>query len=151
MRQPIDRSEHDLTPARPPALEGTVRLRVRYCECDPMGVAHHAAYIPWLELARTELLRVTGVSYADMERAGVYLVVARLEARYKAPARYDDELEILTKVSGGGRARIDHEYEVWLWTQDAGRTRLLCTASSTLACVDSTGHPRALPAWLAVK
>ncbi len=151
MRQPIDRVEQDLKPSAPPAVEGSVRVRVRYCECDPMGVAHHAAYIPWLEMGRTELLRNTGVSYADMERAGVFLVVARLEARYKAPARYDDEIEVRTRVVGGGRARIDHEYEVWLWTRDAGRTRLLCTAGSTLACVDASGHPRALPAWLAVK
>lgn len=147
----MDRSEDDLKPVAAPALEGAVRVRVRYCECDPMGVAHHAAYVPWLEMGRTELLRVSGVSYSEMERAGVYLVVARLEARYRAPARYDDELEIVTRVSGGGRARIDHEYEVWLWTPESGRTRLLCTASSTLACVDGSGHPRALPGWLVVK
>jgi len=52
------------SPARPVPLEGRVRVRVRYCECDPMGVVHHAAFIPWLEMGRTELLRDAGVSYA---------------------------------------------------------------------------------------
>lgn len=115
-----------------------------------MGVAHHAAYVPWLEIGRTELLRASGVSYADMEAAGVFLVVVRFELRYHAPARYDDELEVTTQVSGGGRARIDHAYEVWrLGGESHGRVALLATGTSTLACVDSTGHPRALPEWLA--
>ncbi|MFO0084137.1 MAG: acyl-CoA thioesterase, partial [Phycisphaerales bacterium] len=62
-------------PTSATSLSTTVRVRVRYCECDPMNVAHHAAFIPWLELARTELLRTSGVSYAHLEAAGVFLVV----------------------------------------------------------------------------
>lgn len=114
-----------------------------------MGVAHHAAYIPWIEIGRTELLRSGGVSYAQLEAAGVFLVMTRVEMRYKSPARYDDEVVIVTRVSGGGRARIDHEYEVWRDRGDGrGRSELLATASSTLACVDESGRPRALPDWL---
>lgn len=114
-----------------------------------MGVAHHAAYIPWLEMGRTELLRVSGVSYADMEAANIFLVVARLDIRYKAPARYDDELAIVTTLSGGGRARLDHTYEVWRFdSSGAGKVALLATAESTLACVDQQGQVRALPDWL---
>ncbi len=113
-----------------------------------MGVAHHAAYIPWLEMGRTELLRASGVSYADMESAGVFLVVARLDIRYKAPARYDDQLAVVTALTGGGRARLDHAYEVWRHDPAAGKVALLATAESTLACVDAHGHVRALPDWL---
>jgi acyl-CoA thioester hydrolase len=114
-----------------------------------MAVAHHAAYIPWLEMGRTELLRVSGVSYADMEAAGVFLVVARLDIRYKAPARYDDELAIVTTLTGGGRARLDHSYEVWRYAgPESGKVALLATAESTLACVDAQGKVRALPEWL---
>jgi len=114
-----------------------------------MGVAHHAAYIPWLELGRTELLRTTGVTYAQLESTGVFLVVTRLEISYKAPARYDDVIVICTTVSGGSRARIDHEYEVWRDLDDGrGKSDLLATAASTLACVDQHGRPRALPEWL---
>ena len=91
---------------------GTVRIRVRYCECDPMGVAHHAAYAPWLEIARTEMLRESGVTYADMERAGVFLVITRLECRYRRPIYYDDLVEVRTRVVGGSKVKIQHEYEI---------------------------------------
>ncbi len=140
-------------PGAAPDAEGRIEVRVRYCECDPMGVAHHASYIAWLEMGRTELLRPSGVSYRDLEESGVLLAVSRLEIRYRLPARYDDVLSLLTRVSGGGRARIDHEYEVWRPARpgaDRGvGDMLIATASSTLACIDRTGRPRPLPAWLA--
>lgn len=127
-----------------------MRLRVRYCECDPMSVAHHSAFVPWLEIGRTELLRAAGVSYAQMEAAGIFLVVTRLDLRYKAPARYDDLVVVVTRVTGGGRVRIEHEYEVWRDAEDGrGKSVLLATAASTLACVGAEGAVRELPAWLA--
>ncbi|HBS28581.1 MAG TPA: thioesterase [Phycisphaerales bacterium] len=136
-------------PDRPVPVEGESRLRVRYCECDPMGVAHHSAFIPWFEIGRTELLRAGGVAYAAIEKAGVFLVVTRLEVRYHRPARYDDLLVVVTRVSGGGRARVDHEYEVWADRDDGrGKSELLATGGSTLACVGADGRPRALPDWL---
>ena len=64
---------------------GEMRFRVRYAECDPMNVAHHASYAPWLEMGRTELLRQGKVSYAELEQAGVFLVVTKLELRYRRP------------------------------------------------------------------
>ena len=138
-----------LSPTAPLPTRGSSRVRVRYCECDPMGVAHHAAFIPWLEIARTELLRTGGISYRDMEHTGIFLVVTRLELRYKAPLRYDDEAVIDVAVSGGGRARLDHTYEVWADRNDGrGRSILCATGETTLACVDPTGRPRALPEWM---
>lgn len=133
------------------------RVRVRYCECDPMGVAHHAAYIPWLEAARTEILRDAGVSYAELEAAGVFLVVTRLEVRYRRAGRYDDLLEVRTQVTRGGRVKIEHQYEVAVVERvgaDAAALTnsgddVLATASTTLACVDRDGKVRALPDWLA--
>lgn len=114
-----------------------------------MGVAHHSACIPWFEMGRTELLRESGLTYAHMERAGVLLVVTRLEVKYKLPARYDDRLILDTRVSGGARARIDHAYELWRDREDGrGRADLLAVGSSTLACVARDGRPRPLPEWL---
>ncbi|MDX2146778.1 MAG: acyl-CoA thioesterase [Planctomycetota bacterium] len=104
---------HELLPQLPIPVSGACRVRVRYCECDPMGVAHHAAYIPWLEIARTEVLRESGVSYAQLEAAGVLLVVVKLEVRYRAPIRYDDMIEIRTRVAGTSRVKIEHEYELF--------------------------------------
>jgi len=124
-----------------------------------MGVVHHAAFAPWLEMGRTELLRGTGVSYADLERHGVFLVVTRLDLRFRRPARYDDLLEVRTRVVGGSRIKIRHEYEVRLLERsgmtpdDLARLRdsgqdLLVAAESTLACVNREGRPQQLPAWL---
>lgn len=147
-------------PDRPVPTEGTIRTRVRYCECDPMGVAHHAAYIPWLEMGRTELLRDAGASYAAMESAGFFLVITRLEVRYRRPIRYDDLVEVRTRVVGTSRVKIRHEYElVLIEAGDGNEARArqpdaVCAAASTeLACVgpgaDGAGPSvRALPEWL---
>lgn len=138
-------------PSWPVATEGQLRVRVRYCECDPMGVVHHSSYVPWLEMGRTELLRTSGVSYAELERAGIYLVITRLECVYRAPSRYDDELVVRTRVLGATRVKIRHGYEVYRVAAEggAGWEQLVLTAETTLACVGADGKVRALPGWLA--
>ncbi len=123
------------------------RVRVRYCECDPMNVAHHSSYVAWFELARTELLRNRGTSYADLERAGVLLMVTAMEVRYRSPAAYDDVVEVRTAVDHVGRARLRHRYET-LVVESAGRAvepRLAAEATIELACCGRDGRPRALP------
>jgi acyl-CoA thioester hydrolase len=141
--------------ARAAAAAGVTRARVRYCECDPMGVAHHAAYAPWLEIARTEMLRETGVSYADLEREGVFLVVAKMSLSYRRPVYYDDVVEVRTRVSGGSRVKIEHGYEIVV-VEDGCRGgrgarvngEVVTTASTVLVCVDKGGKVRGLPEWL---
>ncbi|MEX2218127.1 MAG: thioesterase family protein [Phycisphaerales bacterium] len=152
---PDPRPAAALTPARPAPRAGSTRLRIRYSECDPMGVAHHAAYAPWLEIARTELLRETGITYADLERAGTYLVVATLTLNYKRPLFYDDLIEVRTRVSGGSRVKIEHTYEIALAEEGGHGARgrrtpgeLATTAASILVCVDRDGRVRPLPEWL---
>ncbi len=146
-------------PSSPVPYSGAMRLRVRYAECDPFGVAHHSSYVPWLEEGRTELLRETGVTYAQLEREGVFLVITKLELRYRRPVRYDDLVEIRSTVVGGSRIKIRHTYEVALVERlgaapDPGDPAtpadgVCAIASSELACVDQSGRPRALPDWLA--
>ncbi|MEY5033287.1 MAG: Acyl-CoA thioester hydrolase YbgC, partial [Planctomycetota bacterium] len=70
---------------RPPVAVHSIEVRVRYPECDPMGVVHHAVYPIWFEMGRTEMLRAAGGSYRDMEAAGVFLAVVRLEVRFRRP------------------------------------------------------------------
>lgn len=133
-----------------------------------MGVAHHASYIPWLEIGRTELLRESGVSYRELEAVGVFLVIVKLEVSYKRPAFYDDMVEVRTRVVGPpSRVKIRHEYEVVRVSEpdgsqggDVGSGRpprragppgeVLLTGTSLLACVDSHGRPAGLPEWLMV-
>ena len=109
----------------------SLTIRVRYVECDPMGFLHHSHYLPYLEMGRTELLRATGLNYRDMEEQGFFFVVAKLAVNFKRPARYDDELELITKIARMTSVRIEHEYEIY----HTKSRLLLCTATSTLACV----------------
>ena len=77
------------------------RVRVRYAETDKMGVVYHANYLVWFEVGRVEYLRAMGLDYATMEReSNVMLAVLEATARYKAPARYDDELAIRATMTG---------------------------------------------------
>jgi acyl-CoA thioester hydrolase len=116
---------------RPPEsssrTEGRITIRVRYAECDPMGVAHHTAYPVWFEIGRTELLRARGMTYRDLEAEGVFLVVIDLSVRYKRPARYDDELTLITRIEQVSRVKIIHAYELLRGSE------LLATARTTLA------------------
>lgn len=117
-------------------------VRVRYNECDPMGVVHHTIYPVWFEMGRTELLRSSGMSYRDLESEGVFLAVVDLRVRYRSPARYDDLLTLTTTIARITRARIDHAYEL---RRDM---TVLATATTTLAALDSHGALRPLPVCL---
>ena len=76
-------------------------VRVRYAETDKMGVVYHANYFVWLEIGRVELLRQLGFDYKEMEIADdCHLPVVEASCRYRASARYDDEIVIETRVTG---------------------------------------------------
>jgi acyl-CoA thioester hydrolase len=116
-------------------------FRVRYAETDPMGVLHHSRYFVYFEMGRTELLRLAGFRYRDLEERGLLFVVAKAACQYKAAARYDDEVRLVTKIDRMTRSRIDHSYEMFRVADG----RLLCTAQTTLACVDRTGNIIEIP------
>ena len=126
------------TPAQRPT-ETSVSLRVRYVECDPMGVAHHSTYPIWLEIARTELLREQGVVYRELEEQGILFVVARMSLRYRRPAKYDDQLTVRVRLEPGAGVKVDHRYEVRRGEE------LIATADTTLVCVDRDGRIRPAP------
>lgn len=119
--------------------EHTITLRVRYPEVDPMGYLHHSRYFQYFEMGRVELLRAAGHSYADLERDGVFFTVVKVECRYRAPARYDEELTLLTRMVKQTAVRIDHTYEL-----KRGDT-LLAEASTTIACVGRDGQLQPIP------
>jgi acyl-CoA thioester hydrolase len=123
-------------------LTGELQIRVRYAETDRMGLLHHANYLVYFEQGRTELLRQSGRSYKELEDGGFFLVLAKIEVRYRAPARYDDLLTLRTIVTRVTPVRIEHRYEV------LRGTTLLAEGSSTLACVDRDGQLQAMPEWL---
>jgi acyl-CoA thioester hydrolase len=122
----------------------SIDIRVRYPECDPMGYLHHSEYFKYFEMGRIELLRASGHSYADLERQGCFFVVVKLEARFKAPARFDEILTLATSIARQTTVRIDHAYVL-----KRGET-VVAEASSTIACVDRSGQLQQIPAFLEV-
>src|SRR5438105_2166744 len=92
--------------------DNTISIRVRYPEVDAMGYLHHSRYLQYFEMGRVELLRAMGYSYAKLEQEGVFFVVVKVEVKYKAPARYDEELTLLTRIVKQTSVRIDHLYEL---------------------------------------
>lgn len=107
-----------------------------------MGVVYHSNYLIWLEVARTDLIRAHGITYKDLERSGYGLAVAEVTIRYKAPARYDDEVQVTARVSEVRSRSLRLEYEV----VRAGDKTVLATAYTALVSVDpATGKPVALP------
>lgn len=96
-----------------PAERSEVRFRVRYAETDQMGVVYHANYLVWMEMARTELCRLRGISYRDLERqSGLHLVVAEVRCRYLQPARYDDEILASAWLDSAHPRMVAFAYEI---------------------------------------
>jgi acyl-CoA thioester hydrolase len=93
-------------------MESVTSIRVRYAETDAMGIVHHAVYPVWMELGRSDLLRQVGQSYAEWEKRGVMMSVAELRVRYRAPARYDELVEVRTRLKEAGRRKVVFAYEV---------------------------------------
>ncbi len=118
-------------------------IRVRYAETDRMGLMHHAQYFVYFEQGRTELLRAQGMNYKDIEDKGFYLVISKVECKFKQPIHYDDVVRLKTILTRVTSVRIDHRYEVY-----RGET-LLAEGASTLACVDKEGRVQPLPSELA--
>ena len=88
------------------------RVRVRYAETDQMGVVYHSNYFIWFEVGRVELLRELGFSYREMERQdGCFIAVVDARCRYKAPARYDDEILIRTRLKSARESLVHFAYE----------------------------------------
>jgi acyl-CoA thioester hydrolase len=123
-------------------LTGETTIRVRYAETDRMGLLHHANYLVYFEEGRTELLRSQGFTYRDIEDQGFYLVLTKVQVRYKSPAYYDDLLTLRTIVQRTTLVKIEHRYE--LMRGDA----LLAEGETTLGCVDHQGRVQPLPETL---
>ena len=89
------------------------RVRVRYAETDQMGVVYHANHFVWFEVGRVELLRQAGFSYREMEiNDGCYIAVVDARCRYKAPARYDDEVIVRTFLRNVRESVIHFGYDL---------------------------------------
>jgi len=120
------------------------QFRVRYQETDGQARVHHANYITYFELARTEMLRAAGYSYLRMEEEGALLVVHEIECKYHLPAFFDDLLTVETRVIKAKGARIEHAYQIF---RDE---TLLVEGRTLLACINRDGKPVRIPKALRI-
>ncbi len=118
------------------------RVRVRYAETDQMGVVYHANYLVWFEVGRVEFIRQLGLDYKSMEREeGCGIAVVDVSARYRAPARYDDELIVQTRLVAARGAVIRFGYRIVRAEDDV----LLCEGETVHVVVGSDMKKRSLP------
>ena len=122
-----------------PASEA--RLRVRYAETDQMGVVYHSNYLIWFEVGRVELIRQLGLNYKQMEEEGCGIAVVDVHVRYKAPARYDDELMIETRLLAARGAVVKFGYRILRITDGL----LLCEGETMHVVVGMDMKKRSLP------
>lgn len=124
------------------------RHRVNYSEIDQMGVVYHARYLVWLDIARTEHLRLSGLSYRELEERGFRLVVAELAVRYLRGARYDDDVRVRCWVRELASRKVVFGYAL----DRLSDVELLVTATTTMFVLDASMRPARLPddvaSWL---
>lgn len=99
------------------------RTRVRYKDTDQMGIAHHANYIVWFEVGRTDLCRQAGMTYREIEESGYLLVVVEVNCQYRTPYRYDEEVLIRTAIEEAGSRSMRFRYELFGVDGDEIRAR----------------------------
>ena len=117
-------------------------LRVRYSETDKMGVVYHANYLIWFEIGRTEFCRARGFSYRDMEENdNAFLVVAESYCRYKASARYDDQLLVRTHITELRRRSLRFGYEIVRATDG----QIIAEGETGHVVTDKSGRVRSFP------
>jgi tol-pal system-associated acyl-CoA thioesterase len=122
-------------------------VRVYLEDTDAQGVVYNASYFRFMERARTELLRASGVDH-DALRAehGVVLVLAAIEARFRAPARLSDMLYVTAQVLETRGARMRFAQSIRRGAPDG---ELICDGLAEVACMDAAaGRPRRFPAAL---
>jgi len=119
-------------------------FRVRYAETDAMGVAHHASYVIWFELGRSDLLWQRGSNYADLEAQGYHLPVTELGVKYVAPARFGEIITVRTEVEAIRSRTIVFRYEVI----KEETKEILATGYTKHICVDKASRVRVIPEWV---
>ena len=118
-------------------------IRVRFAETDAQGIAHHAAYLVWFEIARIDYLARFGGGYPALRAQGIEATTSEVHVRYRRPAEFDDSLVIRTSCSEVRGARFRFEYAV----EREGET--IADGWTGHACVDGeTMRPTRVPAWL---
>lgn len=123
-------------------ITSVAHIEVRYAETDMMGIAHHASYLPWLEIARGNLLKERGISYAKLEESGILLPVVEIKMNYHRPATYDDVVTIHSSIVERPFAKIRVDYELLKSDQP------IASGYSIHAFMNRSGQPIKAPKFI---
>jgi acyl-CoA thioester hydrolase len=121
----------------------STEVKVRFAETDAQGIAHHAVYLVWFEVARIEYLARFRGGYQELQAEGVEALTLDASVSFRAPARFDDRLVISARCSDVRGARFRFDYRV---DRDG---ELIADGSTGHACADArTLRPTRVPRWL---
>lgn len=90
----------------------SIKIKVRYCETDQMGLVHHGSYINYFEEARISWISNLGFSYSEMEKSGIILPVSKLNVNYLRPAYFDDDLVVNVELAEMPTSRLIFNYTI---------------------------------------
>ncbi len=122
----------------------STEVRVRFAETDAQGVAHHAAFVVWLEVARVEYLERHAGGYQSIREQGYEALTTEVSIRYHRAAYFDDRLTVWARCTDVRGARFRYEYRI------VRGDELVAEGSTRHATVDrETSLPTRVPAWLA--
>lgn len=126
-------------------LRPVTQARILYADTDKMGIVYHGSYFRYLELARGEMIRATGLPYTEMEDAGLALPLVEIGVRFSSPGLYDDLITVHAALSLVTRVRVHFQYRVMVEAGDRrglAQGRELLTAETRHCCVRrDTGRP----------
>lgn len=108
------------------------KIRVRYGETDRMGFLYYGYYPLYFEVARTEMIRMLGITYRQMEDMGILLPVRSLNVQYRNPAEYDDLLMVTSAMKTYPNLKLDIDYVI---KKENGM--LVCTGNTVLVFLDA--------------
>ena len=124
----------------------TIRIKVRYCETDQMGLVHHGSYINYFEEARISWISNLGFSYSDMEKSGIILPVSKLNVSYLRPAYFDDDLVVNVELAELPTSRLIFNYTI------KNKDEVVVTGTTVLAFLNKeTKKPVRCPDYMLEK
>lgn len=112
-------------------MEFEINITARYAETDQMGIIHHSVYPVWFEVARTEFIKTSGITYTQLEKDGVMLPLSELTCKYIYPVHYEDNVTIRVNIEKLSFAKITFGYKVIL------DGRIMSEGTTTHGFVDS--------------
>ncbi len=119
-------------------------VRVRYAETDQQAIAYHAHYFVWMEIGRTAFLQALGFPYRRLEEEGVFFSIVEARCRYTGSARYEDEVEIRTRLADVQSREVVFTYELKV------SDRPIASGETTLIALGAERRPRRIPEPLAL-